>query len=78
MVYETNTKLNCEEINEKALNFFGYSLGLETTDKNENCLNFEGGGGFVNIICCTDEDNNRVELTTREWDRKVKSFMKKI
>ncbi|MFW5980893.1 MAG: hypothetical protein ACOCRB_02595 [Halanaerobiaceae bacterium] len=79
MVYETKTKLDCDKVKEKVKQYFGAGLGLELKEKSENCLNFEGSGGFVNITCCSDdEDTNTVELQTREWDRKVKTFMKKI
>ena len=80
MRYETSTNLEWEEVKEKAVSFFESGLGLKETEASENCLNFEGGGGYVYITSCLEEDDGdrRVELETREWDRKVKSFMKKI
>ena len=79
MRYEVKTNLEWEEVKEKALSFFEAGLGLEETEDSENCLNFKGGGGYVYITSCVEEEGGRkVELETREWDRKVKSFMKKI
>ncbi|MFW5856078.1 MAG: hypothetical protein ACOCVB_02265 [Bacillota bacterium] len=79
MVYETTTKLNCEQVKKKAQQYFGGNLGLKEKENNGNCLNFEGGGGHVNVTCYSKEDEPvTVELETREWDIKVKSFMKKL
>ena len=79
MRFEVNTKRNCEEVMEKTEQFFGIGLGLDKDDSSDECLYFVGGGGYVNVTCCEQEDGtNTVELETREWDRKVKLFMKKI
>ncbi len=79
MVYETTTKLNWEKVKKKAIDHFGKELGLTEVKNEGTCLDFEGGGGFVNIYFCIQEnDEKKVELTTREWDRQVKSFMGKI
>lgn len=79
MVYETTTKLDCDQIKKKAQDYFGGNLGLEEKGNNDNCLNFVGGGGHVNVSCCAEEDGtSTVELETREWDIKVKSFLKKL
>ncbi|MFW5855924.1 MAG: hypothetical protein ACOC4G_13210 [Bacillota bacterium] len=79
MVYETTTKLNCEQVKKKAQQYFGKENGLEEKENSGNCLNFEGGGGHVNVTCCPEEDGPvTVELETREWDRQVKSFMKNL
>ena len=79
MRYEVSTDKDWDQVKEKAFSLFGAGLGLEETEDSENCLNFKGGGGYVYITSCLGEDGKRkVELETREWDRKVKSFMKKI
>lgn len=80
MVYEKVSDFKCQQILEMAEKFFqGEGLELEEDD-NERCLNFKGGGGFVTISCCKREQENKaeVELETREWDRQVKKFMRKI
>jgi len=54
-------------------------LKNDESDNNESCLIFEGGGGYVKITSCIEEDDTRnVEVETREWDRRIKSFMKEF
>ena len=79
MLYEFKTNLSWDKAKEKALSYFKDNLGLEVTDNNEICLTFEGGGGYVKITSCIEEDDTRkVEVETREWDRRIKSFMKEF
>jgi len=76
---ETESKLSIEEITKRAKSFFGKGgLGLEIVDESTECLNFTGGGGFVNVVICPTEGKNRVELQTREWENPVKQFASKI
>ena len=76
--YMVKTKLSPEEAIEKAVAYFGEEgLGLEITSRNDNCVNFRGGGGHVDIITCSGE-KTEVELETREWDYHVRGFMKDI
>jgi hypothetical protein len=76
---EKESKLSIEEITKRAKSFFGKGgLGLEIVDESSECLNFTGGGGFVNVVICPTEDKNRVELQTQEWEHPVKQFASKI
>jgi len=76
---ETESKLSIEEITKRAKSFFGKGgLGLEIVDESTECLNFAGGGGFVNVVICPTEGKNRVELQTREWENPVKQFASKL
>ncbi len=76
---ETESKLSIEEITKRAKSFFGKGgLGLEIVDESTECLNFTGGGGFVNVVICPTEGKNRVELQTQEWEHPVKQFASKI
>ena len=76
---ETESKLSTEEITKRAKSFFGKGgLGLEIVDESTECLNFEGAGGFVNVVICPAEGKNRVELQAQEWEEPVKQFASRI
>jgi hypothetical protein len=76
--YVVRTKLSPAEAIDKAVAYFGEGgLGLEITSRNDNCLNFVGGGGHIDIITCSG-DKTEVELETREWDYHVRRFMRDI
>lgn len=77
MVYEVKTNLKCEDIYDKAEDYFNVNLGLEGS-KDENCRSYVGGGGHVKLSCCKKDDKTVVEIETREWDRVVKKFLKEI
>jgi hypothetical protein len=73
------TKSKPEELVKKALEFFGPGgYGLKVTEQNDTCASFEGGGGGVSVIACTDDKGTSVDLETREWEYQVKEFAKKI
>jgi len=78
MLYETDTSHSCEKVLEKAKDFFNGEWGLEVSSKENCCALFQGGGGHVFVQCIDDEGEMKVELATREWDRQVKKFMRKI
>ena len=76
--YGKKTSLKPSEVIEKAVNFFSEGgLGLKITDKTQEKVCFEGGGGHVTIITCLNGKTD-VDLETREWDYQVKEFMGKI
>lgn len=77
MVYEKKTKLDCSKILKKADNFYKEGLGLSKS-KQKDCVSYHGGGGYVKLSCCKEKKNNIIEIETREWDRKVKKFLKII
>lgn len=77
MVYERKTKKECKKIFEKANEFFETDLGLEGNKEGE-CVSYGGGGGHVKLSCCKEDNKSVVEIETREWDRQVKKFLKKI
>lgn len=77
--YGVKTKLNPEQVIEKAVAYFGEGgLGLEVTEQGSCCATFVGGGGHVQITAATGEPKTDIELVTREWDYDVKQFMRKI
>ena len=77
MVYERKTKKECKDVFDKANEFFKTDLGLEGNKEGE-CVSYSGGGGHIKITCCKEDDKSVVEIATREWDRQVKKFLKKI
>jgi len=77
MVYEKKSKISCQEVFDKADEFFDQGLGLDR-DKEGECSSYTGGGGHVKISCCPDDEKSVVEIETREWDRMVKQFLTEI
>ena len=77
--YGVETKLSPDETIAAAKAYFGTGgLGLESTDENPCCVNFEGGGGHVSVTVGEAGKKTSVELATREWDYHIKQFMRKI
>jgi len=73
---EVKTKLSQEEVLDRLKRHFGKGgLGLEITDETPQCLNFEGGGGYVNAMICQEEGKTRLNLVTQEWDYQAKKFI---
>jgi hypothetical protein len=78
MRYEVTTSLTPQQVMERASAHFGpQGLGLENTSRDERCLVFEGGGGYV-ALTIQPGDKTTVELETREWDRVVEQFMSQV
>lgn len=76
--YGTKTGLNTSEVIKKAVEFFGEgSLGLKITEKSDDRVCFEGGGGFVTVTACPN-DKTDVDIETREWEHQVEKFIKKL
>ena len=72
---EIKTGLTVEEARKRLKAFFGKNgLGLEIKEDSDDCLNFEGSGGFVNTVTCIDEGKTKIELSSQEWDKQVKDF----
>lgn len=72
---EVKTKLSQEEVVKRLKKFFGKGgLGLDMTEESPQCLNFEGGGGYVTATLCLEEGKTRIDLVTQEWDHQVKEF----
>jgi hypothetical protein len=73
------TKRNPDEVVKKALEFFGPGgYGLQVTEHSDTCASFEGGGGSITVVTCTDNQGTSVDLETREWEYQVKEFARKI
>jgi hypothetical protein len=72
---EVKTKLSQEEVVKRLKKFFGKGgLGLDIIEESPQCLNFEGGGGYVTATLCLEEGKTRIDLVTQEWDHQVKEF----
>lgn len=72
---EVKTKLSQEEVIKKTKSFFGKGgLGLNIAEESAQCINFEGGGGYVTATICPEEGKTRVNLVAQEWDYQVKEF----
>ena len=76
---EIQTKLSVGETVKRLKAFFGKGgLGLDIVEESGDCINFQGGGGFVNAVICEAEGKTKVELQSREWDHQVKEFASKL
>ena len=72
---EVKTKKDPTKVVEKIKEYFGEgSLGLELKSDTPQCLNFEGGGGYVTATLCPEKGVTRIGLETREWEYHVKKF----
>jgi hypothetical protein len=77
--YSKESKLQPDEVLQRAADFFGSDLGLKVAEQTECRLSFEGGGGHVTVSAARCEpDRTDVDLETREWDYQVKKFMEGI
>ncbi|MFC2021004.1 hypothetical protein ACFLU1_04340 [Chloroflexota bacterium] len=73
------TKRSPEEVIKQAVDFFGPNgYKLEIKEKSAGCAYFEGGGGGVDVIACSEGKATAVEFTSREWDYQVNEFIDKI
>jgi hypothetical protein len=77
--YSMETKLDPEQVIEKASTYFGPGgVGLEATEGGDCCAHFVGGGGHVRVTVAAGERGTTVELETREWDYAVQQFMHRV
>jgi len=73
------SKLSSEEAIKRAVAFFGpKGYGLTVKEQNPTCVNFEGGGGRVQVTACSEEKGTSVEVESREWDYQAREFLRKI
>lgn len=77
---EVKTKLSEKEVRDRLKSYFGEGgLGLEIkNDSSDDCLTFEGGGGFVKATICAADGKTSVELQTQEWDIQVREFASRL
>jgi hypothetical protein len=76
---ECKTALAPEKVLEELKRSFGKGgLGLEVKEENEQCITFEGGGGYITATLCKEKGKTRVEMVTQEWDYQVKQFASKL
>ncbi len=75
----TKSKLKPEEVVKRAVKFFGPDgYGLEITEQDDCCGQFEGGGGGVRVMAATEEKGSTVDIESREWDYQAKGFIDEI
>ena len=72
---EVKTKKTTEKILQKFKDYFVEGgLGHTLTSEAPQCVSFEGGGGYVTLTLCPEDNLTRVNLETREWEYHVKQF----
>ena len=78
MRYETETKLQPNEVIKLAEEFFGHDLGLAECEKGDTEAAFEGGGGAVALMATPADRSTVVELLSQEWDTQAKEFLRQV
>ena len=72
----TETKLSSDKIKQKIKDYFGKDgLNLELSEEVDDCLTYVGGGGYVTATITKEEDKNKIDIVTREWEFQVKDFL---
>lgn len=72
---EITTKLSIEEAGRRATDFFGKKgLGLNITEDESTRKCFDGGGGYVTIDLCTEDNKTKINIVTQEWEYQVQKF----
>jgi len=75
----TKTRLNAEEAIRRAVEFFGPAgYGLKLVEATPTSACFEGVGGRVEVVACTEGKETSIDLISEEWDYQVKEFIKRI
>ena len=73
------TRLNTEEIIDRAVEFFGEKgEQLDERDRSRCCINFEGGGGYVAISIVEESKKRTVDVEAREYEYQVKRFLETL
>ena len=73
------TRLKPVEIIARAVEFFGEKgAQLEEMDRNQCCVSFEGGGGYVAISIVEESKKRTLIVETREFEHQVKRFVKML
>lgn len=74
--YSKTVKEPPSEILKRAVSYFGPGgLGLTPQGVEDDCANFEGGGGHVAISVCDNDGKTDIALETQEWDIQVREFL---
>ena len=77
--YGKQSKLEQTEVLRRARLFFGEAgLGLEESEIDDCHLRFEGGGGFVDVAVCANDNGTEVDISAREWENPAREFLGKI
>jgi hypothetical protein len=78
-VYEKQAKQTADKVMEKAIKFFaGSPPGLKIKAQDDCCVEFEGGGGYVNVTVSAKDKGSVINLETREWDYWAQKFLEKL
>ncbi len=73
---EKVTKVSPEEVVRRLKKYFGKGgQGLDLIEEGAQCLNFSGGGGYVNATVCAEGGKTRVNIVSQEWENQAKEFL---
>ncbi len=71
---EVETSMAPAAVAGRVRDFFGKDLGLKLKEESPQCLQYEGGGGYVTATICEAGGKTRVTLVGQEWDYQIRSF----
>ena len=70
------SQLNTDEILSTASRYFGKGgEGLDETERGPCCISFSGGGGYVTVTVCEQDNKREVVVETREFEYQAKQFL---
>ena len=73
------TRLKPEEIIARAVEFFGEKgEQLKERERNQCCVYFEGGTGYVAISIAEERKKRTLDIETREFEYQAKHFLKML
>lgn len=73
------TKLQPEQVLDKATAYFGpEGENLQTKERDACCVTFAGGGGYITVSVSDEEGSRSVDVETREFEYQARQFLQKI
>jgi hypothetical protein len=55
--------------------FLKNGLEREEDESGQFCACYSGGGGYVMVPCCREDEYPRVNVEGREWEYQIKQFL---
>lgn len=73
------SRMNRDEIIAKASRYFGKGgEGLDETERGPCCVSFSGAGGYVTVMVVEGNDQQEVDVESREFEYQAKRFLESV